>query len=83
MDREMNSSWEKIDDFQSLGECDRFVAWMQRQVETGVAEEVAVASPYLGATTFTEEWFRHLSSGEVWRLVWPDAPFTGIFEQVE
>jgi len=76
-------SWEKIDDFRSLGEFDTFVSWMRKQVAKGAAEEVAVTSPYLDATTFTEEWYRHIDSGQVWRLVWPDAPFTGLFERAE
>lgn len=80
----MNTSlWEKIADFQSLNEFNRFVDWMSDQVRSGRAEELPVQKPYLGATTFREKWFRHVASGRTWRLVWPDPPFTGAFEPVE
>lgn len=74
--------WENIEGFQSRAEFDRFVAWMNGQVASGESIEVEVAAPYLSATTFTEKWLQHVRSGEVWRLVWPDDPFTGLFERV-
>jgi hypothetical protein len=77
------SPWERINDFESLYEFDRFVDWMTDQTKAGVAEEVAVHLPYIGATTFREKWFRHVPTGETWRLVWPDAPFRGVFERVD
>lgn len=75
--------WEKISDFQTYSEFERFVAWVEEQVKSGTAEELPVRKPYIGATTFSEKWYRHIASGKIWRLVWPDAPFTGIFEPVE
>jgi len=74
--------WEKISDFQSMSEFNRFVDWMNEQVRAGHAEEVPVRMPYIGATAFREKWVRHIESGEIWRLVWPDAPFAGVFEVV-
>lgn len=74
--------WEKVVDFQSLNEFNRFVDWMNEQARSGLAEEVPVRTPYIGATAFREKWFRHVESGEIWRLVWPDAPFTGVFEKI-
>jgi hypothetical protein len=74
---------EKINGFQSLSEFDRFVDWMTAQTKAGTAEEVAIQTPSIGATTFREKWFRHVSSGDTWRLVWPDAPFKGVFEGVD
>ena len=82
MDREMSSPWERIDDFRSLGEFEHFLSWMQQQLNDGTAQEVPVRSHYIGAN-FSEKWFRHVGSGEVWRLVWPDIPFTGVFERVD
>lgn len=75
--------WESIGDFQSYSEFERFVGWMNEQLKSGVAEELPVRTPYIGTTTFREKWFRHVASGRIWRLVWPDAPFTGIFDLVE
>ena len=75
--------WEKISDFRSYSEFERFVEWMDEQVRSAVAVEVPVERPYIGATTFREKWFRHIATGSTWRLVWPDAPFTGVFETVE
>jgi len=72
--------WEKISDFQSLSEFNRFVEWMADQTESGTAEEVPVKKTYLGGNTFREKWFRHIESGQIWRVVWPDAPFKGVFE---
>lgn len=74
--------WEAIDDFASLSEFNRFVSWIDEQVVIGQAVEVEVAAPYLDAPSFTEKWYRHPDSGETWRLVWPDGPFTGLFERV-
>lgn len=74
--------WVSIDDFARLSEFNRFVAWMNDQVKNGLAEETSVISPYMGATTFKEKWFKHVETGQVWRLVWPDGPFHGIFEKV-
>ena len=74
----MKCPWEKINDFRSLLEFNRFVHW----VSENIAMEIPVKSPYAGATSLDEKWFIHIDSGEVWRLVWPDPPFTGVFEQV-
>lgn len=83
MDSQMNACpWERMDDFRTRGEFDRFVAWAGAQVTSGDAVEIPVASPYIGASSFTEKWFKHVPSGGVWRLVWPDGPFTGVFEPV-
>lgn len=75
--------WEKIDDFQSLSEFNQFVDWMSSQTKSGTAIEVPVLRPYIGATSFREKWYRHIASGKIWRLVWPDAPFTGVFEPID
>jgi hypothetical protein len=73
--------WDEINDFKSYAEFDRFVVWIRQQVELGMARNVEVASPYVGAS-FKEQWFQDVSNGRIWRLVWPDAPFTGVFEPV-
>jgi hypothetical protein len=83
MDYQMSSCpWEPIEDFHSRAEFERFHLWMKSQIEAGSADETPVAKPYLGAETFTEKWFQHRESNSIWRLVWPDGPFTGLFEPV-
>lgn len=75
--------WESVDDFVSLSEFNCFVAWMNDQIKNGLAVEIPVISPYIGASAFQEKWFKHVESEQVWRLVWPDGPFRGLFERVE
>jgi hypothetical protein len=83
MDREMTACpWDSIDRFSSFAEFSRFRAWMTTQIETGQAAEVDVVERYLDISSFSEQWFEHRPSRTVWRLVWPDAPFAGLFEQV-
>lgn len=74
--------WDPIHDFRSYAEFDRFVEWMNTQIASGIAEEISVSSHYIGSTSLSEKWFKHVGSGIVWRLVWPDPPFTGVFEPV-
>jgi hypothetical protein len=74
--------WDPIQAFSTPGEFSRFVAWMGNLVSQSSAKEVPVVKPYAGATTFTEKWYMHVASGQIWRLVWPDAPFKGLFERV-
>ncbi len=74
--------WDMIDNFQSQGEFDRFLRWLDGQVADGIAHKTVVKQPYLGANTFKEAWFEHVGSGQLWRLVWPDFPFTGLFAPV-
>jgi hypothetical protein len=74
--------WEKIDDFRSPGEFRKFLYWMQNQVAAGLAEEVEVEHPYINAPSLKEKWFMHVENRCIWRIVWPDGPFTGLFEKV-
>ena len=74
--------WESISDFYSVDEYELFARWMDEQVTTGEAVEVAVTRPFVDVPVLGERWFRHAASGVVWRLVRPDEPLTGFFEQV-
>lgn len=47
--------WESNDDFRTRNEFDRLVHWINEQVASEEAEEVAVARPYLDAPSFTEK----------------------------
>ena len=75
-----NCEWESIDDFHSLIEFERFEKWLNEEITTGKAVETPVTNPYLGEyASFEEKQFRHVTSGKIWRLVWPDVPFKGLF----
>lgn len=63
-------------------EFNRFVEWMSEQVREKLAEEIVVQHPFMVKSAFKEGWYRHAQSGEVWRLVWPDEPFRGLFRKV-
>ena len=76
--------WERIYNFRSLSEFKRFEKWMFEQIAANEAIKLPVINPYLGQYGgFDEKQFRHVASGKLWRLAWPDSPFTGIFEPVE
>jgi hypothetical protein len=77
-----NCPWEEISDFQHMYEFNRFVEWMNEQVREKIAKEIAVQQPFIGKKTFGEKWYQHAQSGQIWRLVWPDEPFRGLFKKV-
>jgi hypothetical protein len=84
--------WEEVDGFSSLAEFRSFERWMTGQVSGGLARQVPAASPYRPApgsggggdetVILAEVWYLHLQSREVWRLVWPEPPFGGLFIRV-
>jgi hypothetical protein len=74
--------WEEIHGFQSPAEYKRFVAYIEREVEQGLAVEGPVDPEYAEGMIFGGRWFKDLESGVVWRLVSPDIPFRGCWEPV-
>ncbi len=78
----MNCPWKAIQGFDNRAEFDRFLIWMAQQVNEGISEQMPVNSLYSNTALLEQKWFRHLATGMIWRLVWPDAPFTGVFEPV-
>lgn len=76
------NDWYEIDGFVSPGEFDRFVGYLREQVASGMAEEVPVDPCYGPGEIYGGRWYRSLATGEVWRLVPPDPPFTGLWERV-
>ena len=69
-------NWEVIDDFRSLIEFQRFEKWLEYQVESNMTIEIKVLEYYVSPNT-KERWFRCLGTQDIWRLVYPDTPFTG------
>lgn len=84
LDRQVTDmqQWDEIHGFQSPGEYSRFVSWISEALEGGVLQEIPVGSRYAGATVFEEHWYR-TGSGQIWRVVAPDYPFTGLFARVD
>lgn len=77
-----NCPWEAIDGFLDRREFDRFRRWMEDRVAAGAARRVPITGGRYGIASLEEVRFQHVESGEVWRLVSPDPPFTGVFERV-
>lgn len=77
------SSWYEIDGFSSPGEYERFCAYLRRQVEAGIAVQVPVDSEYGPGEIYGGFWYQNVRTREIWRLVPPDFPFTGLWERVE
>lgn len=74
---------QEIRGFVSPGEFERFKRYLERQVAAGAALEVDCDPAYGHGEIYGGRWFRDLESGEVWRLVAPDPPFTGVWERVQ
>lgn len=74
-------TWEAIDDFQSRTEFVRLIVWIDSQVSEKMASEILVKDTYAGSG-FTERWFQCAVSNSVWRLVYPDGPFHGLWHAV-
>ncbi len=67
---------EEINGFNSLNEFNRFEKWLQNEILNLSFSEVPVQQYYCGVN-FQERWFKVEQNGELWRLVYPDFPFTG------
>ena len=76
------SGWEEIHGFESPSEYTRFVGYIEGLVARGHVLEEPVDPDYGAGMIFGGRWFRDLESGEIWRLVPPDAPFRGCWEAV-
>lgn len=74
--------WEEVPSFRTPVEFRSFERWMTGQVSAGMARQVPVGQPYLPDPIHVEIWYLHLRSREVWRLVWPEPPFAGVFVRV-
>ena len=81
-DRSRDNNWEPLKGFSSPLEFSRFETWIQAQVLSGKVQQVAVGQRYSGSITLSERWFERMDSHSIWRLVDPDFPFQGVFEQV-
>jgi hypothetical protein len=74
--------WEEIHGFQSPTEYNRFIEYLEDQVQSGFSEEMMPDPAYGRGEIYGGRWFRDKESKEIWRLVPPDPPFTGLWEPV-
>ena len=82
MDRSRLTSNE-IHGFESPGEYDRFVAYVQDSLTSGDLEEITPDPDYGPGLIYGGRWFRDKHTGNIWRLVPPDFPFRGLWEPVK
>lgn len=76
-----SEQWDEIHGFASLGEYQRFLAWVSESLYEQSLSEVPVLNRFSGSEMFNERWFV-APSGQIWRLVGPEAPFRGAFLRV-
>ncbi|MBI2385005.1 MAG: hypothetical protein HYV14_03215 [Elusimicrobia bacterium] len=80
MDYSLNECpWEPIHGFHSPSEFQKFEKWITGQIQERQAEELPVEVEFQG-NYGPQRWFKHVSSGQIWYLAPPDAPFYGVFE---
>jgi hypothetical protein len=75
--------WEEIHGFESPGEYNTFVRYIESLVKSREIEEVDPDPTYGRGEIYGGRWFKDLETEEVWRLVPPDFPFRGLWEPVE
>lgn len=74
---------EEIHGFISPGEYLKFLKYIEQHVSIGNLTEVPVDPNYNKDEIYGGRWFRESDSRQTWRLVPPDSPFRGIWEQVQ
>ena len=80
----MTCNWKRISEFSSLGEYQHFCRWLDAQLTEGTAVQIPVGmSKKEVPFGFDEKWFICKETGRTWRLVAPEAPFRGLWAEVE
>lgn len=74
---------EEIHGFDSPYDFERFCAYIKSQLEAKNLVSVKCDSKYEKGLIFGGEWYKCTECNEIWRLVPPDFPFTGLWEKVE
>ncbi len=74
--------WEEIHGFTSPREYERFVEYIEKQVESGLVDEIEPNPEMRDGYPNNGRWFLDLETKEVWRLIEPDFPFKGTWEPV-
>jgi hypothetical protein len=74
-------NWPKINDFTSIREFERFEIYVEEQKRKGWLIEISVGKPY-ASPNLKERWFKCSKCNIIWRLVYPDFPFKGLWDRV-
>jgi len=75
--------WEPIDRFQSLPHYEKFLSWINQQVDEGRATTVPLDPAKAWGNAWDEHWYRCIADDEMWRLVGPDPTFRGVFKRLD
>lgn len=78
----MNTAWEEIHGFASMGEYYRFVEFIEKQIDSGDVVKIEAVPDYGAGEIYGGRWFKNQDTNEIWRLVSPDMPFKGLWEPV-
>ncbi len=70
---------ERVNGFHSIGEFERLQGYINELIKQEYLEEVPVEKKYAG---FPEQWYKCPRCQQLWRLVHPDFPFKGIWDNV-
>ena len=84
MDKIKNSDclWEEIHGFVVPSEYNRFIKYLERQIHNNEVEEIEIDLNYGFGEIYGRRWFKHITTGEIWRLIAPDFPFKGLWEPI-
>jgi hypothetical protein len=76
------NDWPSINDFISIGEFERFENFIDDQRRQGFLDEVPVGKLYAGPN-LKERWFKCSKCRRIWRLVYPEFSFRGLWELID
>jgi hypothetical protein len=72
---------EDIDGFQSIGEFERFQKFTNELAIEKELLEIHVRDQYFQG--LEEQWYQCTKCSQIWRLVHPDYPFTGLWTKID
>jgi hypothetical protein len=70
--------FERINGFYSIYEFEKFQDYINGLIKDGELIEIPVKEKYF---EFKEQWFQCTKYKHIWRLVYPDFPFKGLWKK--
>lgn len=77
------SSLFEISEFESPSEFTRFQKYVKNLLTDEELVETPVENHFDNNSLFEEHWYKCRNCSQVWRLVYPDFPFKGLWKQVK